>query len=261
VLGDLTGRTALVTGAGRPGSLGAGLAEVLVRQGARVALTDLDGSALAEAIRLVGGEGTFGLCMDVTSADSVRAGFASALEAFEGRLDILVNNAGVGAGDDEDGWRTTFDVNVHGIVRCCEAALAAMRPRRYGKIVNIASISGHSARGSAGAYGTSKAAVLRYTKGLAVDEAPNDINVNAVCPGAVWTDMQRRSFARPEEVHPSLGGLAPYDAFVAYYRPLTPLGRVQTPDDVGKTVAFLASDDAAQITGQCVHVDGGAIRE
>ena len=135
-----------------------------------------------------------------------------------------------------------------------------MRPRGYGKIVNISSISGHDARGSAGSYGTSKAAVLRYTKGLAVDEAPYGININAVCPGAVWTDMQQRAFATPEEVDPRLAGLSPYDAFTEYYRPLTPLARVQSPEDVGKAVAFLASNDALNITGQCLHVDGGAIR-
>ncbi len=146
------------------------------------------------------------------------------------------------------------------MVRCCEAALALMRPRRTGSIVNIASISGHAARGSAGSYGTSKAAVLRYTNGLAIDEAPNNITVNAVCPGAVWTEMQRRDFATPEHVRPDLAGLDPYEAFCAYYAPLTPLGRVQSAEDVGKAVCFLVSDDAANITGQCLHVDGGAIR-
>jgi NAD(P)-dependent dehydrogenase (short-subunit alcohol dehydrogenase family) len=257
---DLTGRTALVTGAGRPGSMGAGIAAVLARQGARVALTDVDEAHMPATVRAVGGPETFGLMLDVTAPESVAAAFQSALSTFGGPLDILVNNAGAGLGDDERGWLRTFEINLHGTVRCCEAALASMRPRGYGKIINISSISGHGARGSAGSYGTSKAAVLRYTKGLAFDEAPNGLNINAVCPGAVWTDMQQRSFARPEEVDARLAGLTPYDAFVEYYRPLTPMARVQSPDDVGRAVAFLASDDAAQITGQCLHVDGGAIR-
>src|SRR4051794_24319189 len=234
--------------------MGAGIAGVLARQGARVALTDVDESHMADAVRAVGGSETFGLTLDVTSPDSVAAAFDAALARFGGPLDILVNNAGGGAGDDERGWLKTFELNLHGTVRCCEAALPAMRDRGYGKIVNISSISGHSARGSAGSYGTSKAAVLRYTKGLAFDEAAHGVNINAVCPGAVWTDMQQRSFAHPEEVDPRLSGLTPYDAFVEYYRPLTPMARVQSPDDVGRAVAFLASDDAAQITGQCLHV-------
>jgi NAD(P)-dependent dehydrogenase (short-subunit alcohol dehydrogenase family) len=257
---DLTGRTAIVTGAGRPGSMGAGIAQVLTQQGARVALADVDTSLMHEARRAVGGSETLGLQLDVSSAASVSAAFAEALQQFGGTLDILVNNAGVGAGDDERGWHTTFEINLHGAVRCCEAALTSMRPRGAGKIVNISSISGHDARGSAGSYGTSKAALLRYTKGIAFDEAHHGVNINAVCPGAVWTDMQQRAFARPEEVDERLAGMDAYDAFVEYYRPLTPLARVQTPEDVGKAVAFLVSDDAAQVTGQCLHVDGGAIR-
>jgi NAD(P)-dependent dehydrogenase (short-subunit alcohol dehydrogenase family) len=240
--------------------MGAGIAEVLARQGARVALTDVDQSQMPDAVRAVGGSETFGLTLDVSSTSSVTDAFAEALERFGGPLDILVNNAGLGAGDDESGWHATFEINLHGTVRCCEAALSGMRPCGYGKIVNISSISGHDARGSAGSYGTSKAAVLRYTKGLAFDEAGNGININAVCPGAVWTDMQQRAFATPEAVDPRLAGMSPYEAFVEYYRPLTPLARVQSPQDVGKAVAFLASDDALQITGQCLHVDGGAIR-
>lgn len=136
-----------------------------------------------------------------------------------------------------------------------------MRDQRYGKIVNVASIAGHSARGTGGAYAVSKAAVLRYTKGLAVEVAPASINVNAVCPGAVWTGMQSASFVRPEEVDPRFAGMDPYEAFLEYYLPLTPLGRPQTADEVAIAAAFLASDDAASITGQCLHVDGGAIRD
>jgi 3-oxoacyl-[acyl-carrier protein] reductase len=136
-----------------------------------------------------------------------------------------------------------------------------MQRRKYGRIVNIASIAGHSARGTGGAYSVSKAAVLRYTKGLAVEVAAWSITVNAVCPGAVWTGMQSGPFEHPERVDPKLEGLSPYDAFLEYYRPFTPLGPPQTAEEVGSAVAFLASDDARNITGQCLHVDGGAIRD
>src|SRR4029077_1855832 len=105
----------------------------------------------------------------------------------------------------------TFRVNVLGTVHCTEAVLPGMRERRYGKVGNIASIAGHAARGTAGAYGASKAAVLRYTKGLAVEVAEDSINVNAVCPGAVWTGMQSIPFERPEDVDPRLAGLTPYE--------------------------------------------------
>ena len=108
-----------------------------------------------------------------------------------------------------------------------------MRERRYGKIINVSSISGHSARGSSGAYGVSKAGVLRYTKGLAVEIAEWSININAVCPGAVWTGMQAAAFARPEEIDPTYAGMEPHEAFVAYYARLTPMRRPQRPEEVG----------------------------
>ncbi len=256
-MNNLTGMKAVVTGSGRSGGIGAGIVAVLARCGARVAVADLNLAHAAEIAAMGAADAVY---LDVTSAESVTASFAE-LERRLGGIDILVNNAGIGAGDDERGWHATFEVNLQGVVRSCEAALAVMRPRGRGKIVNIASISGHHARGSAGSYGASKAALLRYTKGLAFDEARHGININAVCPGAVWTEMQRRSFARPGEIDAAYDGLEPYQAFVEYYRPQTPLGRVQDPEDIGNAVAFLVSDDAAQITGQCLHMDGGAIRD
>jgi NAD(P)-dependent dehydrogenase (short-subunit alcohol dehydrogenase family) len=261
-IADLTGRTAVVTGAGTAGGLGGTIAEVLAAQGAAVAVADLDVAGATEVASSLP-KGSFPVELDVGSPTSVEAAFEVVRARF-GHVDIVVNNAGIGGaapGSGESDWEATFRVNVLGTVRCTEAALPAMRERRYGKIVNIGSISGHSMRGTAGAYGSSKAAVLRYTKGLAVEVAPHSINVNAVCPAAVWTGMQSVPFATPEAVDPKLEGLDSYEAFLEYYRPLVPLGRPQSAADVAKAVAFLASDDASNITGQCLHVDGGAIRE
>jgi NAD(P)-dependent dehydrogenase (short-subunit alcohol dehydrogenase family) len=263
MIADLSGRKALVTGAGTPGGLGGTIAVVLAEQGAQVAVADVDMAGADEVAAGLVTPGSFAVELDVGSDVSVQRAFAEVGERW-GCLDIVVNNAGIGGarpGMDESDWDGTYQVNVLGTVRCTEAALPGMRERRYGKIVNVSSISGHSARGSSGAYGVSKAGVLRYTKGLAVEVAAWSINVNAVCPGAVWTGMQAGSFARPEEVDPSFAGMDPYEAFVAYYAPLTPLRRPQQPEEVAKAVAFLASDDAASITGQCLHVDGGAIRD
>ena len=262
MIADLTGRTALVTGAGTRAGMGATIAEVLARQGAQVAIGDLDvdgATGIAVGLAVPG----LAVELDVGCDASVERAFGTVLEAW-GRLDILVNNAGIGTprpGRDESDWEATFQVNVLGTVRCTEAALPGMQERRYGKIVNIASIAGHSARGTGGAYAVSKAAVLRYTKGLAVEVAPSSINVNAVCPGAVWTGMQSGAFDRPTDVDPRYEGLDPYEAFLAYYLPMTPLGRPQTSTEVGTAVAFLVSDDAGSITGQCLHIDGGAIRD
>ena len=263
MIADLSGRKALVTGAGTSGGLGGTIAAVLAEQGADVAVADVNEAGAAEVAAALATAESFALELDVGSDESVQRAFAEVIDRF-GRIDILVNNAGIGGarpGIDESDWDGTYQVNVLGTVRCTEAALPGMRERRYGKIVNVSSISGHSARGSSGAYGVSKAAVLRYTKGLAVEIAEWSININAVCPGAVWTGMQAGSFARPEEIDPSFAGMDPYEAFVAYYEPLTPLRRPQQPEEVARAIAFLASDDAASITGQCLHIDGGAIRD
>jgi meso-butanediol dehydrogenase / (S,S)-butanediol dehydrogenase / diacetyl reductase len=241
---DMAGRSTVVTGAGRAGGLGAGIVTVLADRGARVAVADLD-IGHADEIREMGA--TEAVSLDVRSADSVRGAFAELARRL-GAIDILINNAGIGAGDDEDGWHASFEVNLRGVVRTCEAALATMRPRHQGKIINIASISGHDARGPAGSYGASKAALLRYTKGLAVEEARYGININAVCPGAVWTEMQRRSFARPAEIDTALAGLEPYAAFVEYYRPLIPLGRVQAPEDVGHADPLVSAMQVNRLT-------------
>lgn len=263
MIADLSGRKALVTGAGTPGGLGGTIAAVLAEQGADVAVADIRRAGATEVAAGLDTVQSLALELDVGSDESVGRAFAEVIDRW-GRVDIVVNNAGIGGarpGIQESEWEGTFQVNLLGTVRCTEAALPGMRERRYGKIVNVASISGHSARGHSGAYGVSKAAVLRYTKGLAVDVAPWSININAVCPGAVWTGMQAGSFERPEDIDPSFAGMDPYDAFAAYYLPLTPLGRPQQPDEIARAIAFLASDDAASITGQCLHIDGGAIRD
>ena len=184
MFGDLTDRRAVVTGAGS--GIGAGIARVLAANGAVVAVTDRERTWAGEVADKIGLDLAVGLHLDVTDPASVH----DAVEAVErrwGGVDILVNNAGVSADPDrpegtdrEADWDRTFEVNLRGTVRCCEAWLPQMRERHYGKIVNIASIAAHAQRRTAGAYATSKAAVLRYTKGLAMQVAADQINVNAV---------------------------------------------------------------------------------
>ena len=247
MLADLTGKTAVVTGGGQ--GIGRGIALVLAQQGADVAVADIT----RDEPRLVAGEiGDMGrnsvvLRMDVTDREQVEEAMASAIDSL-GRVDILVNNAGIGGAGD---WERTFAVNVMGVVNSCEAVLPHMKERRYGKIVNIASMAGHAPRRLGGAYAASKAAVLRYTKGAAFEQAPHNINVNAVCPGAIWTAFQQKFVVE--------GADDPYQAFLERYQDTIPMGRPQSTEDVGKAVAFLVSDDASNITGQCLHVDGGAV--
>lgn len=262
MLGDLTGKTALVTGAGS--GIGRGIAAVLAAQGASVAVTDLN-EAWAKGVADEIGVKTLALRLDVTDRASVERAVQSVIAEW-GKLDILVNNAGVAAApnrqsdeDREEDWDTTFNINVKGVVHCCNAAIPHMRERQYGKIINIASMAGHAARRSGGAYAVSKAAVLRYTKGLAFNLAPFNINVNAICPGAVWTRFQEAGALASQRRDPSLAGKSPEQIFRERYEPIIPMKRVQTPEDIGKAIAFLVSDDACNITGQCLHVDGGVI--
>ena len=265
-LADLTGRTALVTGAG--GGIGRGIALVLARQGADVAVADVNGEAAAAVAREVEAAGRRALAvpMDVTSRASVEQGVEAVLARWE-RLDVLVNNAGVMAApgwegapqEREEDWDLAYQVNVRGVAYCCRAVQPHMVARRAGRIVNIASIAGRRGRPPMPHYSASKAAVINFTQALALELAPHGINVNAVCPGLLWTDMWRRIAERFRRQDPSLAGLEPREVFLRSVAERVPLGQEQTPEDIGKAVAFLASDDARCITGQAVHVDGGAI--
>lgn len=253
---DLTGRTAFVTGGGS--GIGAGIAQVLAAQGAKVVVADIDFAAAEVVSSGLDGD-SLALRADVASTEEV-ADAVRQTEAQFGAVDILVNNAGInGWSDDETVWRRIFEINVMGVVRCCDALVPGMKKRGYGKIVNIASMAGHAGRRWGGAYASGKAAVLRYTKGLACELASSEINVNAICPGAVWTPLQERGSLRAQEKDAEFDGKDPYEIFLERYEDVIPMGRPQTVEDVGKAAAFLVSDDASNITGQCLHVDGGAI--
>ena len=132
-----------------------------------------------------------------------------------------------------------------------------MQERRCGKIVNIASHAGRGGGSGGGAYGASKAAVIHLTQSYALDLAPYNINVNVVCPGTIWTPMWERIAVRAKRNNPEQQHLTPREIFDAAIAERCPLGREQTPEDIGKAVAFFASDDAINITGQSLNVNGG----
>lgn len=262
MIADLTGRVALITGAGS--GIGLATARCLVGQGAFVEATDLNAAGLDTLQQELGGEHVHTSTLDVTDPGAVQRVIDSAAERHR-RLDVLVCSAGIVFASDDDrsadsraDWDKCMAVNLYGTIHACEAATPHLIKSSDGAIVAIGSISAHSARATSGAYPTSKAAALRYTKSLALTLAPS-VRVNAVCPGAVWTGMQERI---SQEIQAWTGPDAPPSdeaTFFARYADTTPLKRPQTADDVAKAVAFLASSDAHNITGQCLHVDGGAI--
>jgi NAD(P)-dependent dehydrogenase (short-subunit alcohol dehydrogenase family) len=264
---ELNGRIALVTGGGS--GIGEGICRVLAGQGAVVAVADLDIKAAEAAASSIIAKGGLSRAfqVDVTDRSSVRE-LVDAVIAARGRIDILVNNAGVvGAPgweqrdrpDDSD-WDLTHAVNLRGVVNVSEAVAERMKARREGRIVNIASIAGRQGAAQNPPYNVSKAGVISWTQAQAEELAPFNINVNAICPGSLWTPLYARLIERSARlgyIPPLQSGESAEEAFNKRVESRTPLKRPQTPEDVGKLAAFLVSDDARNITGQAINLDGG----
>lgn len=275
MIADLTGKNALVTGGGQ--GIGRGIALKLAEQGADVAIADINNESANSAVDEVKALGrvSFSVHLDVTDNSLVSDAVGQVIAEF-GHLDILINNAGIGrvegkagGGLDEDweeNWNTVMDINVQGVMRCTKAVVGHFMERKYGKIINTASGAGRGpiwwgppsgAPGYANAYGPSKAAVINYTQYCASTLGPHNINVNAICPGRVWTAFHDVAISERMRSDPSLAGSDPVDVFNEDVANLIPLARSQTPEEIGTLVAFLVSDDASSITGQSIHIDGG----
>lgn len=251
----LEGRIALVTGAGT--GIGAAIARVLARDGARLCVTDLDGDAASRVAGDIGGD-AISMALDVTDEGHISDVFAATADTL-GPLDIVCANAGVSTMKRVvdltlDDWDFNMDVNAKGVFLTNREAvrhyLAADRP---GVIVNTASMAGKIGAPFLTHYSASKFAVVGFTQGLAREVGAHGIRVNAVCPGFVRTGMQDRELVWEG----SLRGMTAQqvrDEMVT----LTPLGRIEEPEDVADVVVFLASDEARFMTGQAVNVTGGA---
>ncbi len=271
---QLEGRSALVTGGGR--GIGRGISMILASRGAEVCVSDID-QANAEQVAAEineGGGNAFAAGGDVTNIDSISDAAQTAIDTF-GKLDICVPNAGVIGGPgfmsrrdyiDAD-WDMTWEVNVRGVVNTADAVTEHMKEQMYGKIVIIASHGGRQPRGvpdagrgsAQGPYMVSKAAAIQWTHWLAMNLGQYNINVNAVCPGRLWTPMWQAIAQNHKELNPELADMETREIFEMQIKGTMPLGREQTPEDIGKAVSFLASDDASEITGQALNVNGGAI--
>jgi 3-oxoacyl-[acyl-carrier protein] reductase len=239
-------RTAWVTGAAQ--GIGASIAERLAKQGARVALIDRDEAKLhaqACAMRESGAQ-VFSAVVDLSDDNSLHRAAERITRDF-GAAEILVNNAGIALSGSADrypaeSWHRTFAVNVHAPFSLMQLCLPPMRQALWGRIINIASVSGMRAGTGRLAYGTSKAALIAMTQQIAIETATWGITANAVAPGGVETDLTR-AFHAPADRDRILGRI--------------PAQRYGTTGEISAVVGFLASEDASYITGQAVAVDGG----
>ena len=265
----LEDKVALVTGGAR--GIGAGIAEVLAAAGAQIAIADLIGGqhsayrladhdelkATLERLAAAGAK-PFSTHLDVADSDSCTTAIASVLDHF-GRLDVLVNNAGVvrsGAISDLDerDWDQMFAVNAKGLFLMSRAALPALR-KSEGAIVNIASVAGLQGHAGMSAYCGSKFAAIGITQSLAQELAGDGIRVNAVCPGFLATAMWLDHLLPPSETEETEKQRG--ERFETMMKRMVPLGRSQTPEDIGEAVLQLAT--APNITGIALPVAGGAI--
>ncbi len=244
----LTSQVAVVTGAAR--GIGRSIASVLASEGARVVIADIDAPAAAEATTALIREGYEALAVpcDVTRRGSVEELASAVLTAF-GRIDILAANAGIYptaelAAIDDALWDRVMDINVKGALHAIQACMPAMLDRRYGRIVLTSSITG-PITGQTGyaSYGTSKAAMLGLMRSAAVELARSGITVNAVMPGNIESPGLRATSEENQRLQLSS----------------IPMGRFGTGEDVGWAVRFLASPEAAYITGQTLIADGGQV--
>ena len=238
---SLDGKIALVTGAAR--GIGKGIASVLAQRGATVVVADLDKDA-SQALADELGNDSVGVALDVARRAAVDATVEDVVARY-GRIDILVNNAGINRDamlwkmTDEE-WDQVIAVDLSGVFYLCRAVGAHMRGNKYGHIINVSSASWEGNVGQTN-YAAAKAGVVGLSRSIAKELARSQITVNAVCPGFIETEMTR---GMPEHI---------FEAQLAKI----PMQRVGVPEDVAKVIAFLASDDAAYVTGQVIAIGGG----
>ncbi|MFO7153828.1 MAG: 3-oxoacyl-[acyl-carrier-protein] reductase [Caldicoprobacter oshimai] len=245
---ELEGRTALVTGASR--GIGRAIAVYLAELGAQVAVnyssSEQRAIEVVEAIKEKGGR-AIAVKADVSNLQEVEAMFEKVLNEF-GDLHILVNNAGITRDAllirmKQEDWDAVLDTNLKGVYNCSKAAAKIMIKKRRGKIINISSVVGVAGNAGQSNYAAAKAGVIGFSKAIARELAPRNIQVNVVAPGFIETDM---TAALPESIRQEM-------------LKQIPLGRYGDPMDVAYVVGFLASDKSQYITGQVIHVDGGMI--
>ncbi|MFC5653711.1 SDR family NAD(P)-dependent oxidoreductase [Paenibacillus solisilvae] len=244
----LDGRVALITGG--TGGLGLVMAQALAEAGATVVITSrIKEKAVdaAEKLASAAGTETLGLAADVTNAEDVEAMVSSAVDAF-GRIDILINNAGINIRKpieeyDEASWDLVQNTNLKAPFLCSRAVARLMKEQKYGRIINISSMLGTVGLAERSAYCSSKGGVIQLTKVLALEFAPFNVTVNALCPGPIATELNTVVMNNPEANRVFIDNIA--------------MGRWGQPSEIAGAILFLASDASSFMTGSNLTVDGG----
>jgi len=264
----LKDKTAIVTGGGQ--GIGRGIVQCLAEEGADVAILTKGGTSGEKAAEEISKLGRTALPIraDVTDSSQVVQAVKEAMDAF-GKIDILINSVGGGSVDiapfvnlDNSIWDRNYELNVKSQVFTCKALVPHFIERGYGKIVNLSSIGGKRASATNAPYGSTKAAVIYFTKALAVELGSHHINVNCICPGGVYTPTFAKLIddfiIRPDAKEK---GMTPRDFFDRFISGSSPLKREITPEDIGRAAVFLVSEDARSITGQTLNITAGAAIE
>ncbi|MCL2541137.1 MAG: 3-oxoacyl-ACP reductase FabG [Nocardioidaceae bacterium] len=251
-MGRFDQKVAVITGAAR--GIGFGTAQRFAEEGASVAIVDLDEGAAAEAaakLSLVDGAKAIGIGANVSDGPSVEAAIDRVVAELGG-IHILVNNAGITRDNllfkmTEDDWDLVMGVHLKGAFLMSKAAQKHFVEQKYGKIVNLSSISAYGNRGQAN-YSAAKMGVQGFTRTLGIELGPFGINVNAIAPGFIRTEMTEATADRLKMDH---------DEFFKLNADANPVKRIGYPEDIAAAIAFLCSDEASYITGQTINVDGG----
>jgi len=258
-------KISIVTGAGK--GIGRAIALRLAAEGAKIIVTDLrreDAQNVASEIIAQGGE-CIAFQSDATKELDVDSLVRKSIETYK-KIDILVNNVGGGSGGPAliiktaaENWDRTMEITLKSTFLCSKAVAREMVKKKEGRIINISSIAGKLGESLIGPYCAAKFGVLGLTQVLAKELGRYNITVNAVCPGYVYTPGWEALAGAMKETYSSLADKTTEEIFGQRVKPLTALGRPQTAEDIASLVTYLASEEAKNITGQAINVDGGAV--
>lgn len=247
---DFDGQVVIVTGSGSPKGIGRTIARTFARQKAAVVIADMNEAGVKDTVAAIKEEGgeAFGVVVNITDEASVQNMVDQVMEQY-GRIDVLVNNAGISqkvtvADMTLADMKRIFEVNMFGLFLCTKACIKVMRAQKYGRIVNLSSVSGKRGGGIFGGahYSASKAAVLAFSKNLSREISAEGITINSVCPGLINTEIWKS--LPKEDADKVIAGI--------------PMGRPGETQEVANAIVFLASKEASYITGEEIDINGGS---